>query len=506
MPGKIDSPPNLSLTSIQALRTERQEAAKTSSFWDKWSNLSTGQKWGRALAWLLPPLGLGIQAAANMWQDRQARSAPARPLESKVDLSPESTNGTPLRGSIVFGKTDRDLARGVLEADLNGVPNLVRPGNDLYPASMEGLSEQFAKDIYRKPSHSLQSHDGKNSVGIHTDTPKEKRPAAFRDFFQNEFPGDSGKAEQWAAFASKFLNQNGAAPIPVITGTKYGFAVAKDNPSYIFKMEKGGNSALVEIRAKGPPNALPDIDGEKSTVDNFLLMRIAPGPPEGLEVLSAYSKHNLVPLGQQSQEGAGVDGFPLLEPDPQAPEVDRGGQANPDFAAFRKAYSELESPKEKQSLVGDLAGAVKDKEFLQFMELSRENDEPDPGLARQIQSEVRLQADYPLGTQNVLSPEKGPVAKSGRDWDIQNFVHRKFEEEVAQKHLGIGPEDFYATIKEGMGPVAVMTSRYLSEKELPPQLETLRSRLLESFDQATTLDDFYSRAGKAIDQAKLESA
>ena len=51
-----------------------------------------------------------------------------------------------------------------------------------------------------------------------------------------------------------------------------------------------------------------------------------------------------------------------------------------------------------------------------------------------------------------------------------------------------------------------MTSRYLSEKELPPQLETLRSRLLESFDQATTLDDFYSRAGKAIDQAKLESA
>ena len=294
MSGKINAP-NLSTPSLQALRAERQEGGKVSSFWDKWSNLSTGQKWGRALAWLIPPLGIGLQAGASLWQGRQANAAAARPMESRIALSEEKIGAYPLRGSVVFGKADRDMARGVLESDLNKHPPVIQEGDQKYSAEMVGLPEQFAKDLNRKPNHSLQSQNGKNAVHIKPHTDAAMRPGAFRDFFKQEFPGDPEKADQWAVFAAKFLNQDGAAPTLRVTAINHGYFVPNSDASYNLKMENGGNSALVEIRAKGRPNELPGIDSKKSTVDNFLLMRITLGPPEELTVLSGYAKHELVP-------------------------------------------------------------------------------------------------------------------------------------------------------------------------------------------------------------------
>ena len=294
MSGKINAP-NLSAPSLQALRAERQEGVNKSSFWDKWSNLSTGQKWGRALAWLIPPLGIGLQAGANLWQGRQAKAATARPMDSQISLSADRHNGIPLKGNVVFGKADRDMARGVLEPDLNKQLSVIQEGDQNYPAEMVGLPEQFAKDLNRKPNHSLQSQNGKNAVHIKPDTDAAMRPGAFRDFFRQEFPGDPEKADQWAVFAAKFLNQGGAAPTLRVTAINHGYFVPNSDASYNLKMENGGNSALVEIRAKGRPNELHGIDSKKSTVDNFLLMRITLGPPEELTVLSGYAKHELVP-------------------------------------------------------------------------------------------------------------------------------------------------------------------------------------------------------------------
>jgi len=534
MSGKISA--NLSTPSLQALRAERQEGGKISSFWDKWSNLSTGQKWGRALAWVFPPLGISLQAGANLWQARQAKAAAARPMDSQISLSADRHNGIPLKGSVVFGKADRDMARGVLEPDLNKQLSVIQEGDQNYPAEMVGLPEQFAKDLKRKPNHSLQSHNGKSTVHIKPDSEAANRPREFRNFFKQEFPGDSNKADQWAVFASKFLNQNGAAPTLTVTANNHGYAVPSDNISYNLKMENGGNSALVEIHAKGRPNELPGIDSKNSKVENFLLMRITLGPPEDLTVLSGYANHHLVP--KQPSENSEVENaapvqqahvnqsignaeatrllrnFALGEFDVRS---DRFTKLNDfkrqllnegplDFTAFKDAFTQLDEPGSQQKLIGELAGVIKDKERSQYMDLARESDEPDMIMKRQMLSDIRLEEDYPLSTRNAINPEKGPVVKNARDLDIQNFVNRKFEEEVAQKHLGVPADQFFTIIKEGMGPEAILTTGYLNKKELPPALEALRTELLQAFNQATTLDDFYSRAGKIIDQARLESA
>jgi len=185
MPGKIDNSGQLSRTSQLALQAERKEGVKTSSFWNKWSNLSTGQKWGRALAWIIPPLGIGIQAGANLWQARQAQIAAARPEKTKVNKSAESFNGTPLRSHIVFGKAEREIARAVLRPDPSKQEPLVLP-NGNYPPEMHGLTEQYAKDVLSNPEHTLSSHDGSSVVSY--DKTSENKTSALRGFLPRNFP------------------------------------------------------------------------------------------------------------------------------------------------------------------------------------------------------------------------------------------------------------------------------------------------------------------------------
>jgi hypothetical protein len=82
--------------------------------------------------------------------------------------------------------------------------------------------------------------------------------------------------------------------------------VSCDKADFKLKFEAGEASALVEARSRGKPNDLPDIDSEKSKVDNFLLMRITLGPPEEIQVLSGYSKHNLVAKADDAEESSAV--------------------------------------------------------------------------------------------------------------------------------------------------------------------------------------------------------
>ena len=527
MPGKIHNSAQLSKASLLAIQAERKEGVKTSSFWNKWSNLSTGQKWGRALAWIIPPLGVGIQAGANLWQARQAKIASARPEETKVTKSAESLNGTPLRSHIVFGREHRLVAEGVLQP----CPDepLVCAG-DGYPSELQGLAIQYAKDLNRGVDHALISSNGQ-SVSCNKNS--ENKNTALREFFIQEFPANPEKAEKWAVFASKFLNQSAAAPNLVVAAAVGGFFVSRDDFVCKLSMEKDGNSALLEVRANGTPNKSPGIDEGKSTVDNFLLAKITLGPEEKLEVISGYSKHNLVPENPDKNAQAGVE-----NPDPvqgvknepidnlSAADILRqfargavnpgsdsdfklgqyrtqlSNQEPPDFSPFVGAYSQLQTPENKQKLVGELAGVIKDKEQGQYMELAREGDEVAPAQRRQMLSDIRLNEDYPLSTRNAINPEKGPVVENARDLDIQNFVHRKFEEEIAQKHLGIPPEEFYQIIKEGMGAEGILTTGYLNKKNLPPVLENLRSNLQQDFQGATTLDDFYQRAENTIATAR----
>lgn len=391
MPGKITT--NLSTPSIQALRAERHQESKGSSFWNQWSNLSTGQKWGRALAWVIPPIGIGFQIKANHWQ---AKAAAPRPGESRIALSEEKIDAYPLKGSVVFGKADRDMARGVLAPDLNKTLSVIQQGDQNYPAEMVGLPEQFAKDLNREPNHCLQSQNGNNTVQIMPNSDAAMRPRAFRDFFRQEFPGDSNKADQWAIFAAKFLNQNGSAPALTVTMTRHGYAVPNDDASFNLKMENGGNSALVEIRAKGHPNKIQGIDSQRSTVDNFLLMRITLGPPEDLTVLSGYANHELVP--EQPSENSEVENdAPVQQPASEElisssrasnllqqfslGMVKLGGeqykplqrykdhlaaQEYPDLTAFKDAFTELEELGQKQKLIGELADVIKDKDFSDY--------------------------------------------------------------------------------------------------------------------------------------------
>jgi len=528
MPGIINT--NLSTPSIQALRAERHQVSKGSSFWNQWSNLSTGQKWGRALAWVIPPIGIGFQIKANQWQ---AKAAAPRPRDTSLEQSDESIKGIPQRSNIVFGNAHRDFIKNGFANDLNKpTQSPIQQGDSRYTPAMVGLPEQFAKDLVRNPKFSLQSHDGSAPVDI---SKAGDRAQAFRDFFQAAVPNS---ADKWAVFSSKFLNQFmtngiGAANVEALKSVGSSpYFVPCDDADFKLKFEAGGESALIEVRSQGKPNDLPDIDIEKSKVDNFLLIRIKLGPQEDLQVLSGYSKHHLVPK-QPSENSEVENAVPVQQPNTSEPiSKDMGASLLTNFArgafgagserfknlndykgqllkqdlldltAFQDAFTRLDDQESRQKLIGELAGVIKDKEHGQYMDIASESDDPDMIIKAEILSDIRLNEAYPLSTRNAINPEKGPVVKNARDLDIQNFVHRKVEEEVAQKHLGVPADQFFTIIKEGMGPEAILTTGYLNKKDLPPALETLRTELLQAFDEATTLDDFYSKASTHIENAR----
>jgi hypothetical protein len=539
MPGKINAP-NLSAPSLQALRTERHQETKGSSFWNKWSNLSTGQKWGRALAWVIPPIGIGFQIKANHWQ---AKVAAPRPRETTLKQSDESINGISLSSQTAYGSAQRKQLNDLLaeHPDIHTPTLSIGSEGD----SFKGLANTFEKDVTRDAEVHLKSSKGHGAT-INKDT--SEAGTVLRDFFKSEFQGSEEKAEAWALLTSKYANQTANMALNRLNLEVSGFRCTKgaadSQMRYALYMENDGNSALLEANISGDIDNIVDVQGnfvakgndnidwEKSRMEETLLLRLKLGPPESCEVISAHTKHHLVP--KQPSENSDVENAaPILQPASEElisssrasnllqqfslGMVKPGGeqykplqrykdhlvaQESPDLTAFQHAFTQLDEPESQQKLIGELAGVIKDKERGQYMDLARESDDPDMIIKAEILSDIRLNEAYPLSTRNAINPEKGPVVENTRDLDIQNFVNRKFEEEVAQKHLGVPADQFFAIIKEGMGPEAILTTGYVSKQELPPALETLRTELLQAFNQATTLDDFYSKASTHIENAR----
>jgi len=343
MVSKAGEPSVLSATSRLALQAERQEEIKKSVFWDKWSNLSTGHKIGRALSWLLPPLGVGLQAGASFWQQRQAKLTAVRPMDDQIRKSPQLAHGVPVRMNAALGRDPRDLIANelLIHVDLNSRVKVT----DGFDPSYVGLGTVFAKDVPRSDPMQLQSgvDNSITTLDKNTQAPGD----AFRGFFQNEFPGNPGLAEQWSVAASKFLNQTPVVTAQAASGNLSLRVTLTEEARYNYslKMEPDGSSAVIEGRVVGPLQNIYDpttrgvldltdpangIDPKRSQGEVSILLRIsltppkerllvqgdAPGeiaeaPAEQIEVLSCTSKYSLVRARQRDQ--AQVDGEAALD-------------------------------------------------------------------------------------------------------------------------------------------------------------------------------------------------
>ena len=293
MPSKISHSAPLSSVQHNSSENKLQQGAKPTSFWDKWSKLSTGQKWGRGLAWIILPIGIAFHIKANYWQSRQPQVALPRPQKTIVKKSKDAIDGIPLSARLVFGNEARAFARTFFESDLNNPKvALVGQNNPKYSPDMTGLSEQYAKDAIRNPDHTLASHDGQSLVHITQKTPDKAK--AFRDFFRGEFPESPKKADEWAVFASKFMHQVCGAPILGVSQKIAEYNVPCDHMSLSLTLAQGGDNALLDIRFQGMPNNISEeIDTKTSAVDNRLQLKLILGPPENIEVVSGYSSHKL---------------------------------------------------------------------------------------------------------------------------------------------------------------------------------------------------------------------
>ena len=344
MVSKVGAPSVLSATSRLALQAERQEGIKKSVFWDKWSKLSTGHKIGRALSWLLPPLGAGLQAGASFWQQRQAKLTAVRPLNDQIRKSPQLTHGVPVRMNAALGRDQRVLLTSKLRNDPD--MKLRVKETDNFDRSYVGLGPLFAKDV--PPSDPIRLQSGVDNSIATLDKNTQAPGDAFRRFFQNEFPGDPGLAEQWSVAASKFLNQT-----PVVRAQALSENLSESRLTfsdearfnYSLKMEPGGSSAVIEGRIVGPLEKIYDtttgrvldltdpangIDPKRSQGELSILLRVNLTPPEErllvagdapgeiaeasaeqIEVLSCTSKYSLARARQRDQ--AQVDGEAPLD-------------------------------------------------------------------------------------------------------------------------------------------------------------------------------------------------
>lgn len=402
MPGKINAS-NISAPSLHALRAERQEGAKNNSFWDKWSNLSTGQKWGRALAWLIPPLGIGLQAGANLWQGRQAKAAAARPRETTLKQSSENVKGISLSSQAAYGSADRNRLKILIAGHQDIQKPILSIGSK--GDSFKGLALAFEKDVTRDAEVHLTSSKGHGAT-INKDA--SEAGTVLRDFFKTEFQDSEGKAEPWALLTSKYANQSINLALNFLNTDVSGFRCTKgpadSQMRYALYMENDGNSALLEASISSDIDNIIDsqskfvakgddhIDWEKSRMEETLLLRLKLGPPDSFEVISAHTKHNLV-LKQPSENSEVVEYAPVK---PAANEelitssrasnllqqfalgiIKPGGetymplqrykdhlaaQDSPDLTAFKGAFRELDYPDQKQNLIGELVSVIKDKD------------------------------------------------------------------------------------------------------------------------------------------------
>jgi hypothetical protein len=176
----------------------------------------------------------------------------------------------------------------------------------------------------------------------------------------------------------------------------------KSQMRFALYMENGGASALLEARVVGEIDNIIDssgknyvgrnnnyIDWENSSMEETLLLRLTLGPPESCEVISAHTKHNLVPkqpsedpevednaLFHKSADGQTINSSraasllhdrSINKPSDDYPKLDRfmeeqRKKESPDLTAFKDAFDMLDTLQQKQNLIGELVSVIKDKD------------------------------------------------------------------------------------------------------------------------------------------------
>jgi hypothetical protein len=443
MQGKINAT-NLSAPSLQALRAERHQETKGSSFWNKWSNLSTGQKWGRALAWVILPVGIGFQIKANLWQ---AKAAAPRPRHTTLKQSDESVNGISLSSQTTYGSAHRTLLKNLISEheDIKKPTLSIGSNGD----SFSGLADAFEKDVMRDAEVYLRSSEGHDAT-INKNT--SKAGTVLRDFFKTEFQNSGERAEPWAVLTSKYANQITNLALNSSNTEASGFRCTKGPTNsqmrYALYMENGGNSALLEASvvgdienisapegenvAKGKDN---NIDWEKSRMEETLLLRLELGPPESFEVISAQTKHNLV-LKQPSENSEVEDNAPVHKsvdgqmissfraasllynlsqgrPSDDYPKLnqfmaEQRKKESPDLKAFKDAFNMLDTneqeQEQKQKLIAELVSLIKDKAPASYSSQIEQDSELGQLLSANLEA-LKLQENLRAiqGMKNILN-------------------------------------------------------------------------------------------------------
>lgn len=163
------------------------------------------------------------------------------------------------------------------------------------------------------------------------------------------------------------------------------------------------------------------------------------------------------------------------------------------------------APGEKFELIRLLAGAFDSKGAEDYMNRASDSalEEMDAlqlqKLREEMQPSVGIAAAYPLTVNHTLTSTGSTLVPEERDFDLQNFAHRKLGEKVAREELGISGEDFYQILKTELGPSAVMTGGFLNSQKIHPISVELRGELIEDFNRAGTLDEFYAMAKERIE-------
>jgi hypothetical protein len=126
-------------------------------------------------------------------------------------------------------------------------------------------------------------------------------------------------------------------------------------------------------------------------------------------------------------------------------------------------------------------------------------DEDRMKIAQNAMLGKRMAEQYPLSLENVLN--ESPLVQGVRDFDLQEFAESKAREVVAARLLGMTKESYFSAIKQD-GPGLVLGKTFSQDERLHPISVELRSGLIADFNQATTLDDFYSMAQNRIQEAR----
>lgn len=496
---------------------------------------------------------------------RVARQEECRPRETKCvkseDTLPNRKN-VPLSAKTVLGAKDRrDATAHILsqvcdegfaeQGPASGLskgflPDLNRA--EFSVQTSDGQITNFGRSAFQnkgKDLDHLSDNDKSEVVNIF------KGSIASEPSLQN----DPEKIAKWQKIASGFMNQMTPIGAQGFATQASGLQLTERRGNYMQKynlrIEPGGQSAILECTETGgidgvnvingghlEGNGWRDEDGaldyavdrSASTLKKTTVARItledenALNDPNsakqvrngvGFEVLS-YSSIYEIGLMSQEEYDSKIEERAAKE---LAEKQDRYKlhlmgkaplsegvvlQLEKDLIPISKEYAQTiasgqSTPRDIQQMVDDC--------YKQLATLANDvvtdpdiEDEDRMKIAQNAMLGKRMAEQYPLSLENALN--ENPLVPGVRDFDLQEFAESKAREVVATRLLGMTEESYFSAIKQDGPEKLVLGKTFSQDDRLHPISVELRSGLIADFHQATTLDDFYSKAQNRIDGAR----